>query len=204
MPEFSTLHNELRLRVPDKTFEIYDDALRWAVDYICKKTSCWQVTSKVLTKPGKSVYYLMLPAYAAAHSMLYAVQHGNVDRIIERPVNGFIMTPNQPKGDYLRAFKTHDPESVQITPVPKNGNVEISFTMAVKPKVGATGSDYDKFFSEYKDTVIYGALLRLYELDRDFEQAMYNRTEFKNGISEIHTDVLKENANTPMKICAKW
>ena len=204
MPSYNELHRELRLRVPNKPYELYDDVIRWAVDHICRKTSLWKITTNIVTKPSKSLYDLDLPLDTAIHSNLYIVRKANTDIVIKRPVNGFLVHPTSELSDYLQAFKTIGSDQIQIFPTPKNGGITLEVHTAVKPTRLATGSDNDKFFDEYKDTVIYGALSRLFEIDRDAEQLMYNKQEFKNGVSSIHVDVLNENADTPMKMSAGW
>ncbi|RKZ91542.1 MAG: hypothetical protein DRQ40_09770 [Gammaproteobacteria bacterium] len=203
MPAFSTLHNELRARVPNKTSEFYDDALRWAVNHICIKTSLWQVVTTVTTKPLQDVYDVDLVSNSVIHSNLFIIQKGNIDRVIVRPTNGF-KSSGYGNSDWLQAFKTFSNEAVQIIPTPAEGNETLEIHTAVKPSSSATGVDNDKIFNEYKDTVVYGALYRLYQAESDIEQAEYNNQKFKEGVSSIHVDVLKENANTPMLVSAAW
>lgn len=204
MAAFDTLHNELRLRVPDKSYEFYNDAIRWAIDTICVKTSCWQVRDDITTEADKDTYRLMLPAFAVIHSVLYIIQHsGNYARKVSRPVNG--MDPSWTSAsDYLQSFKAQRPDSVQIFPTPKDGSEKLTVVLAVKPTTMADTSDFDPFFSEYKDTVVYGALFRLKELGGDFKEAEYFNQKFKEGVSSVHVDTLKENAETPLRISSRW
>lgn len=204
MADFDTLHNELRLRVPRKTYEIYNDAIRWAIDYISVKTSCWRVDVNIKTQADKDTYRLNLPAYAHIHSVLYIVQHsGNYDRKVSRPVNG-VGSSCQSESDYLQSFSAEQPDTVKIFPTPKDGNENLTVVVAVKPSISADMSDFDPFFSEYKDTVVYGAMHRLMELDSRFDEAEYYSRKFKEGVSTIHTDTLKGRADTSMRISARW
>jgi len=202
MPAFNTLHHELRLRVPNKPYEFYDDAVRWAIAHICRKTSLWGVTTAIVTEPGKDVYDLDLPSDSVTHSNLYIIQKGSTDRVISRPVNGFKVS-NNTSSDYTKSYRSVYKNKIQIVPIPKDGGITLEIRTAVKPTTAATSSDNNKFFEDYKDTVIYGALFRCLE-DSDLKTALYNEKKFKNGVSSIHIDVLKENANTPMKISAGW
>ncbi len=202
MPALSTLHNELRLRVPDKPSEFYDDALRWAINEICKKTSLWRVITTVTTVADKDVYTLDLPVDSATHSNLFIIQKGATDRLIKRPVNGFRVYSTAPS-DYLQAFKTYAKDEIQIFPVPVAGAVTLEITTAIKPTSSAIGIENDKFFEEYKDTVVYGALFRCFELD-DIVRAEREKGLFNNGCSSIKVDVLKENADTPNKVNVGW
>lgn len=206
MPAFNTIHNELRLRVPNKPYELYDDVIRWAVGQICVKTSLWRVVTTFVTEPDKSIYNLDLPSNSAIHSNLYIIQvvPSGTNRIIKRPVNGFKVYPNGGQSDYTKAFKTVGDNQIQIFPTPKEGGITLEVHTAIKPITGSTGVSENKFFDEYKSTVVYGALHRLYEDGEDYQKSDRNELKFKNGISSIHVDVLKGNANTPMKISAGW
>ena len=208
MPAFNTLHNELRLRVPGKPYELYDDVIRWAINRICVKTALWQKTTEVITTDDSDTYSLIdleNRDIEVIHSILYIVQEGNTDRVIRRPVNGFITTERfGALSDYLKAFRTHSTYQVQIAPYPKDGGITLQVTHALKPTSSATEVGNDKFFDEYKNTVISGALYRLYEDDSSFEQADRREKKFNNGISSIHIDVLKENADTPFRLNVGW
>jgi len=199
MPAFSTLHNELRLRIPNKPYELYDDVIRQAITRICVKTAIWKVITTFDTEADVSTYDLDLPTDSVIHSNLYMVQKGNTDRIVKRPTNGFKVS-NLGTSDYLKAFKTVGNDQILITPVPNEGGVTMEVHTAVKPTSSATSVDNDKFFNEYKATVIHGALSILYEDAENVVQADRRFTKFNNGISSIHTDVLKENADTPFKL----
>ncbi len=203
MSSFSILHHELRLRVPNKPSEFYDDAIRWAINHICVKTSLWKIVTSVTTESDENSIDIDLDTDTAIHSTLFIVQKGNIDRTVKRPVNGNVGHYNS-NSDYLKSFITLTSESVQIIPTPKDGGVELEIHTSVKPTRSATDVNNEKFFNEYEDTVVYGALYRLYELEGDIAQAEYNNQKFKNGVSSIHVDVLKENANTPMKMSAAW
>lgn len=211
MPELSTLHPELRLRVPDKTSEVYSDALRWAIDYICVKTSMWRVITDLVTKPGIDLYDVDTPNSSAIHSNLYIIQKAKTDdngrkgsdRLIKRPTNGFKITSGA-SSDWLQAFRTADQTEVQVSPVPSEGGVTLELHTAVKPISSATSIDNAKFFDEYKDTVVYGAMYRLHQLNDNIKSAEYNFQKFKEGVSSIHIDVLKENADTPIRANTRW
>lgn len=208
MPALSTLHNELRLRVPNKPYELYDDALRWAINHICVKTSLWKNVSQILTEPGVDVYDLDFPSGAVTHSNLYIVQKaptsGGTDRIITRPINGFTnLARAGAPADWLQAFATHGQYQIKIAPTPVDGNVTLEVHTAIKLKTGATDVNEDKFFDEYKDTVVQGALYRLYD-DTDIERSNRSRKTFRIGVCSIHIDVIKSNANTPLKVRAGW
>lgn len=202
MPAFSTLHNELRMRVPEKPYEFYNDAIRWAINEICIKTALWRVTSTITTVAGKSTYSLDLPVDTVIHSNLYIVQKGNTDRVIKRPVNGFKIYPAG-TSDYLQAFKTYSENEIEIFPTPDVGGVTLDVITAIKPTSSAENASNNKFFAEYKDTVVYGGLFRCLE-DEDIVRADRAEIKFKNGYSSIHGDVIRENAATPTKVNTGW
>jgi len=168
----------------------------------------WQETTEITTTDSTDIYDLFTPAtpqIQTVHSILYITQKGDTDRVIRRPVNGFINIERfGALSDYLLAFRTVDNYQVQIAPYPKDGGITHEVTFALKPTSSATGVDNEKLFDEYKDTVICGALHRLYEDDDNFEQSDRQEKKFNNGISSIHIDVLKENADTPFKLSAGW
>ena len=213
MPEFNTLHNELRLRVPNKPYEFYDDALRWAAQKICVKTALWKIVTTLVTKPDVDIYDIDLPFQAIIHSNLYIIQKGAInasgtkaaDRTIKRPVNGFINTERfGATSDALQAFRTIGETQIQIVPIPKAGGITLEIHTAVKPTDYATSAGIKPLFTAYKDTMVNGALFRLYELNDDYQKADRIETKFNNGVSSIHVDVLKESADTPMKVSAAW
>ena len=197
------LHNELRLRVPNKPYEFYNDALRSSIATICRKTSVWRIETDILTQPAIDVYDIDLPVDTTIHSNLYIIQRGSTDQLKVRPINGMKIS-SYGDSDWLQTFKTNDKESIQIFPKPLLGNTALTAVTSIKPSSSATAIDNDKFFEEYKDTVIYGALVRCYEVDDNIEQVMYNDKRFKDGVSSIHTDVIKEYADTPLKMSASW
>lgn len=199
MPALSTLHNELRARVPEKSYEFYNDALRWAIEHICRKTSMWQVETELTTVAGEPIYNLDLPANTVIHSNLKIV-HGS--RTIKRPVNGVVYLNNAPS-DYVQSFDTQGDDQIEIFPTPLNGGETLTVHTAIKPVKGADEIQNQELFDEYADTIVYGALFRIFEND-DLQKAAYNETKFNNGVSSIKNDVLKRKANTPMKLHAGW
>lgn len=214
MADFSVLHNELRLRVPNKPYELYNDALRWAANQICIKTSLWQIVTTIITEPDVDIYNIDLPVGSVIHSNLYIIQKGAynatgtakaTDRVIERPVNGFINIDRfGTESDSLKAFQTIGETQIQIAPLPKKGGVTLEIHTAVKPDTSATSASNKKLFNEYKDTMVNGALYRLYDDTDDYQKADRREIKFKNGVSSIHVDVLKGNADTPFKLDASW
>lgn len=197
--EYSLLHNELRLKSPGKPAEFYDDAIRYAIGGICRKTALWQVSTDLVTVAGQSVYSLTLPTDTVIHSSLELTQG---TRILTPPTNG--VTGSYADSDYIQTFETYSKNEIKVYPIPISNGTEFSVLVAVKPISGATESDNDKFFDEYKETVIYGAMVKCAEFDKNYADVQYNETKFKNGISSIHIDVIKKNANTPLKINTGW
>lgn len=200
MPALSTLHNELRVRIPDKTYEFYNDALRWAINTICRRTSMWRVETTLVTEADKSVYDLDLPANTVIHSNLKIAQGS---RIITRPVNGILPLNNAPS-DYLQSFDTYGQDQILIYPTPVNGGETLVVYTAIKPTKTATVIQNEKLFDEYPDTIVNGALYRLFEAEKSYQDADRYEIKFKHGVSSIKTDVLKQNANTPFKISSGW
>lgn len=202
MPSLSELHNELRVRVPNKPYEFYNDALRWAIDKICRKTSMWEIITTIVTEADKSVYNLELPTLTVTHSNLYIIHKGNTDRRINRPVNSRVSLTQAPS-DYIQSFATYSKNEIEIFPTPVDGGQTLEVHTSVKPIKGVTEVKNEKFFDEYSDTVVYGALSRIYG-DDDPIKADRNEMKFNKGVSSIHVDVLKGNADTPMKLFAGW
>lgn len=200
MSALSELHNELRVRIPNKPYEFYNDALRWAIDKICRDTSMWEVITTIVTEADKSVYDLDLPTNTVTHSNLKIV-HGT--RTITRPVNGNTST-NYAPSDYVQSFDTYSKNQIEIFPTPVNGGETLEIHTAIKPIKHATEIQNEKLFDEYVDTVVSGALFRLYDAADDYIKADRSEVRFKNGISSIHVDVLKRNANTPFRLNAGW
>lgn len=201
MPSLSELHNELRLRVPNKPSEFYNDALRWSIDKICRNTSVWEVITTLTTVADKSVYDLDIPSGTVIHSNLKIIQKGNIDRTVLRPVNGGFS--NLPASDYLQSFDTFSKNEIAIT-TPVLGGETLKVYTAVKPTRNTTTIHNEKFFNEYSDTVVEGALYRCFDLDGNIPMADREMVKFKNGIDSIHVDVLKRNANTSNRLYAGW
>ena len=203
MPSLSELHNELRARIPNKPYEFYNDALRWSIDKICRKTSMWVVVTTVVTEADKEVYNLELPANTVTHSNLKIIQKGNTDRVITRPVNGVTQRISSAPSDYLQSFDTYSKNQVEIFPTPVNGGKTLEIHTVIKPIKHATEINNNELFDEYTDTIVYGALFRLYE-DNDPVKSDRNEIKFNKGVSSIHNDVLKRKANTPMRLYVGW
>lgn len=214
MADFSVLHPELRLRIPNKTFEMYDDALRWAANKICVKTAMWEIVTELVTVADKDIYDIDLPSYTVIHSNLYIIQKGAVnptsgakaqDRIIERPVNGIYNgSIFGAPSNYPQSFQTVGETQIQILPMPKDGGITLQIYTAIKPSSSASRAANDKFFNEYKDALVEGAMFRLFDINGDIERADREGLKFKNSITAIHMDVIKQNANTPLKLSAGW
>jgi len=205
MPAIDSLNPELRLRIPNKPSEFYVDSLRWAIDFICKNTALWRVNTDIVTTPGNSVYPLTLPVDTLVHSNLYIISNVGMqgqEKVIERPTNGFVTYSGGP-ADYLKSFKTVSGNKIEIFPTPSIGGINLRVVSAVTPVKGATVVEFDDLFSRYPDIIVYGALMRCYE-GLDIEKAMYFDKKFKDGVSSIHVDVIKEFANTPLKVSAAW
>lgn len=199
MPALNELHNELRLKIPNKPYELYNDVLRWAINEMCRKTEMWEVISTIITIADQSVYELDLPSGTITHSNLKIIDG---TRTIERPENGAINL-NWAPADSIQTFDSYSKNEIQIFPTPLNGGKTLEVYTAVKPIRNITEIANEEFFDEYSDTVVCGALHRLYE-DTDIQKSDREYTKFRNGISSIKVDVILRNANTPFKLDAGW
>jgi len=205
MPEIDSLNNELRLRIPNKPSEFYVDSLRWAIDFICRKTSFWRINTDITTTSGDSVYPLTLPENTQVHSNLYVISNFGIqgqEKVIKRPTNGFILYPGG-NADYLKAFKSAPVNEIRLFPTPNVGGSNLRVVSAITPTKIATSVDSDDLFSRYSDIIVYGALMRCFE-DIDPAKSDFYDKKFRNGVSSIKVDVIKEYSNTPLKMSAAW
>jgi len=196
----------LRIRVKEAPTFMLERLVRESAREFFRSSRAWRMDFTGAIVAGTDTYDLTLPTNALAHDMLYAkLLDTNVKLTYLRDAAKAYVTPDEENDGRKTEFITLlDTDTFQLLPPPIQANT-IEFKVVLT--LNRTATDIaDAIVEEFEDTLLDGALYRLYEMPNetwsDIKMSRLHYDKFMVGTMKAKSRV--EESRTPGVRTAKF